>query len=71
MLTFLQMVILMIIVFLCSYTILDRLCKCIEICSTNRSFKKFIEKMNKECNNGTSGKPESCESGEKSQDENR
>lgn len=65
MITFWQAVLLTFIVFLCVYTVLDRLCKCIEICSTNRSYKKFLESMNKGCNHGTSGKPESCENEEK------
>lgn len=55
MLTFWQAVLMIFITFLCVYTILDRLCKCIEICSTNRSYKKFLESINKGCNDGKSG----------------
>lgn len=70
MLTFWQAVLMIFITFLCVYTILDRLCKCIEICSTNRSYKKFLESMNKGCNDGKSGNAQSCESRQESENSN-
>ena len=74
MFTFWQAVLLTFIVFLYIYTVLDRLCKCIEICSTNRSYKKFLESANrvelKGWNHGTSGNPTGNESGEESQNSN-
>lgn len=69
--TFGQMIVLTLVTFLCVYTILDRVCKCLEICSTNRSYKKFLESINKRgVDNGTSRNPESNENGEKGENRN-
>ena len=38
-----QQVLLVLIIFICTYTLLDRLCKCIEHCATARAFGKFRE----------------------------
>ena len=62
MLTFVQAILLTIIVFLCVYTVVDRLCRCIEVCSTNRSYKKFLETTDKENVNGTCRNQENRES---------
>ena len=62
MLTFMQAILLTIIVFLCVYTVVDRLCRCIEVCSTNRSYKKFLETIDKENVNGTCRNQENRES---------
>lgn len=38
-----QQILLVFIIFICAYMLLDRLCKCIEHCSTARAFGKFRE----------------------------
>lgn len=33
-------------VYLLLYTIIDRICKCVERCNTSKAFEKFIENKN-------------------------
>lgn len=35
-------------VYLLLYTIIDRICKCVERCNTSKAFEKFIENKNME-----------------------
>ena len=44
---FLQIILLIIIVYLCIYSIVDRLCKCKENCSLSNSFSEFIKNNKK------------------------
>ena len=41
--TFWQMVIAFIVVYLCVYALIDRICQCIEHCATARAYSKFRE----------------------------
>lgn len=43
MMTFGQLVIAFIIVYLCAYALISRVCKCIEHCATARAYSKFKE----------------------------
>lgn len=36
-----QQALLIVIIFICTYTLIDRICKCIEHCATVRAFGKF------------------------------
>lgn len=38
-----QQALLFIIVFICAYTLIDRICKCIEHCATAKAYSKFRE----------------------------
>lgn len=38
-----QQLIVLIILYLCAYTLIDRLCKCIEHCATAKAYSKFRE----------------------------
>ena len=41
--TFTQMIILTLLVFFCSYTVIDRICKCIEHGRTAKAYNKLSE----------------------------
>lgn len=41
--TLVQQIIVLIILFLCVYTLIDRICKCIEHCTTAKAYSKFRE----------------------------
>lgn len=41
--TLIQQIIVLIILYLCVYTLIDRICKCIEHCATARAYSKFRE----------------------------
>lgn len=41
--TFLQYLVLFIIIYICLYSLLSRLCQCIEHCATAKSFAKLQE----------------------------
>lgn len=41
--TLVQQIIVLIILFLCVYTLIDRICKCIEHCATAKAYSKFRE----------------------------
>lgn len=38
---FLQMCVLVMLIYLCIYSIISRICKCLEHCATCKSFDKF------------------------------
>lgn len=38
---------LIIVVYICLYTIIDRICRCKEHCATANSFNKYVEAGNK------------------------
>ena len=38
-----QQVLLIVLIFICTYTLIDRLCKCIEHCATAKAYSKFRE----------------------------
>lgn len=38
-----QQALLFVIVFICAYTLIDRICKCIEHCATAKAYGKFRE----------------------------
>lgn len=40
---FLQIVVAVIILYLCIYALINRVCKCIEHCATARAYSKFRE----------------------------
>lgn len=46
--TFMQLLLMIIIVWMCTYTILNRICKCFEHCMTARSFNKYCDAAKKE-----------------------
>ena len=46
-----QMIILIVIVYCLVYALIDRICKCIEHCTTARSFKHFQDGFTKFINN--------------------
>ena len=54
--TFWQMVIAFIVVYLCVYAFIDRICQCIEHCATARAYSKF-------CENGVLVKMDDVEAG--------
>lgn len=41
--TLIQQLIILIILYLCAYTLIDRICKCIEHCATAKAYSKFRE----------------------------
>lgn len=41
--TLFQQVLLVLILFICVYTLIDRICKCVEHCATAKAFGKFRE----------------------------
>lgn len=41
--TLFQHVLLVLILFICVYTLIDRICKCVEHCATAKAFGKFRE----------------------------
>lgn len=41
--TFLQYLIVGLILYLCAYVLIDRICKCIEHCATAKAFSRFRE----------------------------
>lgn len=41
--TIFQQILLFLILYICVYALIDRVCKCIEHCSTDRAFSKFKE----------------------------
>lgn len=41
--TFIQMVIAFVIVYLCVYALIGRICQCIEHCATARAYSRFRE----------------------------
>ena len=41
--TFVQIVIIFIVLYLCIYTLINRICQCIEHCATARAYSKFRE----------------------------
>lgn len=41
--TFVQIVIIFIVLHLCIYTLINRICQCIEHCATARAYSKFRE----------------------------
>ena len=41
--TVFQQVLLFVIVFICAYTLIDRICKCIEYCAIAKAYSKFRE----------------------------
>lgn len=41
--TFMQMVIAFVIVYICVYALIGRICQCIEHCATARAYSKFRE----------------------------
>ena len=41
--TFVQIVIIFIVLYLCIYTLINRICQCIENCATARAYSKFRE----------------------------
>lgn len=41
--TFLQQIILCVIIYLCIYALISRVCNCIEHCATARAYSKFRE----------------------------
>lgn len=41
--TFVQIVIIFIVLHLCIYTLINRICQCIEHCATARTYSKFRE----------------------------
>ena len=41
--TFWQMVITFVVVYICIYALIDRICQCIEHCATARAYSKFRE----------------------------
>lgn len=38
-----QQALLIVFVFICAYTLIDRICKCIEHCATAKAYSKFRE----------------------------
>lgn len=45
--TFSQIMIATIVIYFCAYTLLNRLCKCIEHCATASAFSKYCSDTNK------------------------
>lgn len=41
--TLIQQFIVLIILYLCAYTLIDRICKCVEHCATAKAYSKFRE----------------------------
>lgn len=41
--SFMQMVIIFIVLYLCVYALINRICQCIEHCATARAYSKFRE----------------------------
>lgn len=41
--TLIQQLIVLIILYLCAYTLIDRICKCVEHCATAKAYCKFRE----------------------------
>lgn len=41
--TFVQIVIAFLIIYLCAYALINRVCQCIEHCATARAYSKFRE----------------------------
>lgn len=41
--TFVQYLIIGLILYLCAYTLIDRVCKCIEHCATAKAYSRFRE----------------------------
>lgn len=41
--TLIQQLIVLIILYLCVYTLIDRICKCVEHCATAKAYSKFRE----------------------------
>ena len=54
--TFLQLLVMIFITYVCVYSILNRICKCLEVCSMNRAVNKFLS--NKEKQDGKKAKAE-------------
>lgn len=46
--TFMQLLLMIILIWICVYTILNRICKCFEHCMTARSFNKYCDATIKE-----------------------
>jgi hypothetical protein len=46
--TFMQLLLMIILIWICVYTILNRICKCFEHCMTTRSFNKYCDTTKKE-----------------------
>lgn len=38
-----QQILFVLIIFICAYTLIDRICKCIEHCATAKAYSKFRE----------------------------
>lgn len=38
-----QQILFVLIIFICAYTLIDRICKCIEYCATAKAYSKFRE----------------------------
>lgn len=50
--TIIQLTILIVLVWLCVYSIINRICMCVEHCSTGKAFAAAVKKQQEEGNNG-------------------
>ena len=44
-----KIAIFVVIVFICTFTIIDRICKCFEQCAMSKAYGKYIGKQNAYC----------------------
>lgn len=41
--TLFQIVIVSLIIYICTYALIDRICKCVEHCATNKAFSRYLD----------------------------